>query len=107
MPLGRIAGPPRHTVSKELCPPEPRQAKALPAANGDPPISNWYNSHSYRRLGPLSGFIHSLEPGPHLRTSMKGSEPIRTRRRASSPTSVSSDPSTGSSSSNQKRRLGL
>src|SRR3954468_1197004 len=31
-----------HTVSKELCPPEPRQAKALPAANGDPPISNWY-----------------------------------------------------------------
>src|SRR4051812_19429576 len=29
-----------YTVSKELCPPEPRQAKALPAANGDPPISN-------------------------------------------------------------------
>src|SRR3954467_10785328 len=32
-----------NTVSKELCPPEPRQAKALPAANGDPPISNWYD----------------------------------------------------------------
>src|SRR3954465_3013158 len=37
-------GTPRHTVSKELCPPEPRQAKALPAANGDPPISNWYHT---------------------------------------------------------------
>src|SRR4051795_1232743 len=36
--------PPRHTVSKELCPPDPSRAKALPAANGDPPISNWYHT---------------------------------------------------------------
>src|SRR3954468_2724952 len=45
-------GTPRHTVSKELCPPEPRQAKALPAANGDPPISNWY--YPFHRLDRAS-----------------------------------------------------
>src|SRR3954449_4694695 len=41
------------TVSKELCPPEPRQAKALPAANGDPPISNWYETQLKAEVADL------------------------------------------------------
>src|SRR3954469_25609455 len=45
-----------HTVSKELCPPEPRQAKALPAANGDPPISNWYETGDFGP-GRLTGSV--------------------------------------------------